>query len=196
MRRVCVFCGSNSGAAPEYAAAAAELGRLLAERGLGLVYGGSNVGLMGTLADAALEGGGEVTGVIPRSLVEREVAHRGLTELLMVETMHERKARMADLADAFVAMPGGYGTFDELCEILTWAQLGIHSKPVGLLNTLGYWDPFLEFLDHAVAAGFLRPGHRQLVEVRDTAADVLDLASSPERRAGTRESKWMDREIR
>ena len=152
MKRICVFCGSNSGNSAGYQVAAADLGRQLAERRIALVYGGSNVGLMGAVADSVLQAGGHAIGVIPRSLVDREVDHRGLPDLRVVETMHERKALMADLADGFVAMPGGYGTFDELCEILTWAQLGIHSKPVGLLNTLGYWDPFLQFLDHAVGA--------------------------------------------
>jgi uncharacterized protein (TIGR00730 family) len=172
------------------------LGQAIAARGVGLVYGGSNVGLMGALADAAFEAGGEVTGVIPRSLVEREVAHRGLTDLRIVETMHERKALMADLADGFIAMPGGYGTFDELCEILTWAQLGIHTKPVALLNTLGYWDPFLKFLDHSAEAGFLRRGHRQLIEVRSQVGELLDLVLDPERRPRVHESKWTNQEIR
>jgi uncharacterized protein (TIGR00730 family) len=197
MQRLCVFCGSNSGAAPEYAVVAADLGRLLAERGIVLVYGGSNAGLMGTLADAVLSAGGFAIGVIPRSLVEREVAHRGLPDLRVVETMHERKALMADLADAFVAMPGGYGTFDELCEILTWAQLGIHTKPVGLLNILGYWNPFLGFLDHAVEAGFLRPAHRQLLEIRGEPRSLLDLLLERSGRRGViPESKWIGREVR
>ena len=150
MQRICVFCGSSSGASPEYQAAATRLGHLLAERRIALVYGGSNVGLMGALADAVLAAGGHAIGVIPRSLVDR------------------------DLADGFIAMPGGYGTFDELCEILTWAQLGIHARPVGLLNTLGYWNPFLQFLDHAVAAGFLKPAHRAFLEVCDTPPGLLD----------------------
>ncbi|HEY3741386.1 MAG TPA: TIGR00730 family Rossman fold protein [Bryobacteraceae bacterium] len=193
-QRLCVFCGSNSGAARDYSLAAADLGHLIGTRGLGLVYGGSNVGLMGILADAALEAGASVTGVIPRALVEKEVAHRGLTELRIVETMHERKALMADLADAFIAMPGGYGTFDELCEILTWAQLGIHAKPVGLLNTRGYWDPFLRFLDHSVASGFLKPGHRGLIEVRSTAAELVDVLFDPYRRREVPQSKWASQE--
>ena len=174
MQRICVFCGSSSGASPEYQAAATRLGHLLAERRIALVYGGSNVGLMGALADAVLAADGHAIGVIPRSLVDREVAHRGLTDLRIVDSMHERKALMADLADGFIAMPGGYGTFDELCEILTWAQLGIHARPVGLLNTLGYWNPFLQFLDHAVAAGFLKPAHRAFLEVCDTPPGLLD----------------------
>ena len=194
MRRLCVFCGSNSGAAPEYGLTAAELGAALARRGIGLVYGGSNVGLMGTLADAALAGGGEVIGVIPHSLVIREVAHRGLTDLRVVETMHQRKALMADLADGFIALPGGYGTFDELCEILTWAQLGIHSKPVGLLNVLGYWDPFLKFLDHSVEAGFLRLAHRGLLEARAGVEEILEVVTGAKAIAPV--SKWMDPGVR
>ena len=190
MRRICVFCGSNSGNSSAYELAAAELGRELAAREIALVYGGSNVGLMGTVADAVLAGGGHVIGVIPRSLVDREVAHRGLPDLRVVETMHERKALMADLADGFIAMPGGYGTFDELCEILTWAQLGIHSKPVGLLNTLRYWDPFLRFLDHAVDAGFLRRAHRQLLEVCECPSELVDLLVRAKPPAP--QSKWMD----
>ena len=194
MPRLCVFCGSNSGAAPDYRSAAEELGRSIASNGIGLVYGGSNVGLMGTLADATLAHGGEVIGVIPASLVNREVAHRGLTDLRIVETMHQRKALMADLADAFIAMPGGYGTFDELCEILTWAQLGLHTKPVGLLNTLGYWSPFLTFLDHAVDAGFLKRAHRDLLEVRAGVDELLDavLTATPKPPI----SKFMSDEVR
>ena len=190
MRRICVFCGSNSGNSPAYALAAAELGGVLAAHEIALVYGGSNVGLMGTVADAVLAAGGQVIGVIPRSLVDREVAHRGLADLRVVETMHERKALMADLADGFIAMPGGFGTFDELCEILTWAQLGIHSKPVGLLNTLGYWDPFLLFLDHAVDAGFLRSAHRRLLEVNEGPSELVDRLVLAKPLAP--ESKWMD----
>lgn len=194
MRRICVFCGSNSGSSPTYALAAAELGRQLAARKIGLVYGGSNVGLMGTCADAVLASGGEVAGVIPQSLVDREVAHRGITDLRVVQTMHERKALMADMSDAFIAMPGGYGTFDELCEILTWAQLGIHSKPVGLLNTLGFWDPFLTFLDHAVTHGFLKPAHRQLLKTRAGTGELLDMLLSGEPLPA--QSKWMNPESR
>lgn len=173
LESVCVFCGSASGANARYGNAAQELGAAIAGEGLRLIYGGSNVGLMGILADAALAAGGAVTGVIPQGLVEREVAHRGLTELRVVQSMHERKAMMADLAGAFVAMPGGYGTLDELCEVLTWAQLGIHRKPVALLNTERYWDPFLGFLDHGVGAGFLKPAHRRLVEVYESPIDLV-----------------------
>jgi uncharacterized protein (TIGR00730 family) len=191
-----VFCGSNAGVESGYSIVAADLGRLLAARGVCLVYGGSNVGLMGTLADAVLNAGGHAIGVIPLSLVEREVVHRGLPDLRIVETMHQRKALMADLADAFVAMPGGFGTLDELCEILTWAQLGIHAKPVGLLDILGYWNPFLRFLDHAVEAGFLQSAHRELVEIRDDPGTLLDLLSSPSAlRRAVPTSKWMKPEV-
>jgi len=163
MRRICVFCGSNAGARSEYAEAARELAIALVERKLGIVYGGGNVGLMGVLADAALERGGEVIGVIPQSLLDKEVGHRGVTELLVVETMHERKALMNDLSDAFIALPGGFGTFDEFFEVLTWSQLGFHGKPCALLNVAGYYDLMLAMLDHAVAERLLRPAHRELV---------------------------------
>lgn len=159
-RNICVYCGSSDGNRPEYRAAAVELGAAMAQAGVGLVYGGACVGLMGAVADAALDAGGRAIGFIPRQLMEREVAHRGLTELRVVETMHERKHGMAALADAFIALPGGYGTLDELCEILGWAQLGIHSKPVVLLNVGGYYDPLLTMLDRAVAEGFLKAQHR------------------------------------
>ena len=167
MRRVCVFCGSNAGARSEYAEAARALAAVLVERKLGIVYGGGNVGLMGVLADAALERGGEVTGVIPRTLVDKEVAHRGVTELRIVETMHERKALMNDLSDAFIALPGGFGTLDEFFEVLTWSQLGFHGKPCALLNVGGYYDRMLAMLDHAVTERLLRPVHRELV-IADT----------------------------
>jgi uncharacterized protein (TIGR00730 family) len=163
MKRICVFCGSSRGARPEYLEAARGLGRLLAKRGSALVYGGGNVGLMGELADACLEAGSEVIGVIPEALVGWEVAHGGLTDLRVVSSMHERKALMAELADAFVALPGGFGTFEELCEVLTWSQLGLHTKPIGLLNVAGYYDPLLALFDHAVQERFLRPQHRDLV---------------------------------
>jgi uncharacterized protein (TIGR00730 family) len=161
-RSVCVFCASSNGAESIFLEAAKALGQTIAERGWGLVYGGAQVGLMGALADAALAGGAAVTGVIPRALIEREIAHRGLTELIEVNSMHERKAEMASRADAFLVLPGGLGTLDELCEILTWALLGIHDKPVALINVGGYWDAFLAMLDTAVAAGFLRSAHRAL----------------------------------
>jgi len=167
MKRICVFCGSNAGARSEYAEAARALATVLAERKLGIVYGGGNVGLMGVLADAALEHGGEVIGVIPRKLVEKEVAHHGVTELRIVETMHERKALMNDLSDAFLALPGGFGTLDEFFEVLTWSQLGFHGKPCALLNVAGYYDGMLAMLDHAVTERFLRPAHRELI-IADT----------------------------
>lgn len=172
MRRICVFCGSNAGARPEYADATRALALLMASRRIGLVYGGGNVGLMGILADAMLEAGGEVMGVIPASLVAREVAHQGLTELRVVQTMHERKALMNELSDGFVALPGGFGTLDEFFEILTWSQLGIHGKPCGLLNVAGYYDDLLVMLDRAVAEKFLGPAHRGLV-ITDTDAGQL-----------------------
>ena len=156
MRRVCVFCGASSGRSPAYAAAARELGAELAGRGLGLVYGGGRVGLMGAVADAALAAGGEAVGVIPQELVDRELAHGGLTELRVVGSLHERKALMAELADAFVALPGGFGTLDELLEQLTWSQLGLHAKPVGLLDVAEYWRPLIELARHATDEGFVR----------------------------------------
>jgi uncharacterized protein (TIGR00730 family) len=174
MKRVCVFCGSAPGRDPGYAAAAQALGRLLPDRGLELVYGGSHVGLMGILADAALAAGGTAVGVIPRGLQTRELAHQGLTELRVVGSMHERKATMAELADGFLALPGGMGTLEETAEVLTWAQLGIHRKPVGLLDVAGYWRPLVDFFDHAAAEGFLKPEHRALVLVEAEPARLLD----------------------
>jgi hypothetical protein len=155
MSRICVFCGSSDGTKPEYRAAAASLGRALVRERLGLVYGGSNIGLMRVLADAALEAGGEVVGVIPSHLASREIAHRGLSALHVVQTMHERKALMAELSDAFIAMPGGYGTLDELCEMLTWDQLKLHRKPCAILNTAGFYDGLLALFDRARLDGFL-----------------------------------------
>lgn len=172
MKRICVFCGSSPGVRPEYARAAREMGREMAERGIGLVYGGGHVGLMGIIADAVMEHGGQAVGVIPEGLMRREVGHRGLTELHVVASMHERKQRMADLSDGFVAMPGGYGTFEEFCEVITWSQLGIHPKPCGLLNVLGYYDALLAMFDHGVAEGFIRPQHRQIV-LQDTRPAAL-----------------------
>jgi uncharacterized protein (TIGR00730 family) len=164
-RRVCVFCGSSPGVKPAYRAEAVCLGRLLGQLGLGLVYGGAQVGLMGAMADAALDHGCEVIGVIPRSLAGMEIAHQRLTRLILVETMHERKALMAKEADAFVALPGGFGTLDEFFEILTWAQLGIHAKPCVLVNTAGYYDHLLSFLEVAVDQGFLKPENYALIQV-------------------------------
>jgi uncharacterized protein (TIGR00730 family) len=171
--RLCVFCGSAAGARPEYAAAARELAAEFARRRLGLVYGGGSVGLMGVLADAALAAGVEVIGVIPRPLASRELAHPGLTELRLVESMHERKATMASLVDGFVALPGGLGTLEETLEILTWSQLGIHRKPVAALNTAHYWDTLLHLLAHATHEGFLRPEYTQLLLFADTPSELL-----------------------
>jgi uncharacterized protein (TIGR00730 family) len=172
--RICVFCGSSTGRTPAYAEAAAGLGRLLAERGIGLVYGGATVGTMGIIADAVMTAGGEVHGVIPRQLFDREVAHRGLTELYEVADMHERKARMAELADAFIALPGGAGTLEELFEVWTWSQLGLHTKPIGLLDVAGYYQRLQPLLDHMVAEGFLRPEYRDALRIRADAPALLD----------------------
>ena len=174
LRRVCVFCGSAAGSRPAYRRAAARLGAELARRELGLVYGGGSIGLMGVVADAALAAGGEVVGVIPRSLARKEIAHAGLTRLQVVPSMHARKAMMADLADAFVAMPGGMGTLEELTEVLTWAQLGLHAKPCALLDVAGYWRPLVRLLDHAVEERFLRPEHRRLLLVERGPERLLD----------------------
>ncbi len=175
MKRICVFCGSSSGTAGAYTEAAVALGKLLARRGIGLVYGGASVGLMGAIADAALADGGEVIGVIPQDLVEKEVAHGGLTELKVVGSMHERKALMEKLSDGFIAMPGGFGTMDEFCEIVTWMQLGIHHKPCGLLNVANYYDTFIRFVGHAVSQGFLRAEHWALVYESADPAKLLEL---------------------
>src|SRR5258708_39914490 len=163
MQRICVCAGSNKGARPEYAQAAQRLGQELVRSGLGLVYGGASVGLMGIVADSVLAGGGEAIGIIPYTLLNKEVGHRSLTELREVSSMHERKAMMADLADGFIALPGGFGTFDELFEIVTWAQLGLHQKPVGLLNSAWYFDSMLRFLRHASTEGFIRASHLDLL---------------------------------
>lgn len=169
-----VFCGSSLGARPEYEAAARELGRLLAARGLGLVYGGARVGLMGAVADAALAAGGDVVGVMPRALVAREIAHTGLRDLRVVESMHERKALMAELSDAFVALPGGLGTLEELFEVWTWAQLGLHRKPVALLDVADFYRPLVAFLDAAVGEGFVRAERRATLVVERDARVLLD----------------------
>ena len=173
MPRICVFCGSSSGLDPAYSKATIELSEELARRGWDLVYGGSHCGLMGLVADTMLAAGREVIGVIPSSMVEREIAHTGLTELRIVATMHERKALMAELADGFVVLPGAYGTLDELCEILTWAQLEIHSKPIGIINVNGYWDPLLRMFDQSAREGFLKPQNRALLLEAPTAAELL-----------------------
>ncbi len=189
--RLCVYCGSNVGSSPVYAETAARLGASLAAREIGLVYGGGNVGLMGVLADAVLAGGGSVTGVIPEHLVRAEVAHRGLTELIVVSSMHDRKACMSDLADGFVVLPGGFGTLDETFEALTWGQLGLQSKPVVLLDVEGFFDPLLAMMDRAVDAGFLRPAHRMLAQRARTVDEALALALGP---APSTPHKWLDRD--
>lgn len=180
LRSVAVFCGSSPGVDPAYRDAAEATGRLLAERGIRLVYGGGNVGLMGVVADAALAAGGDVVGVIPRALLEREVAHLGLSELLVVETMHERKKAIYGMADAVVAMPGGVGTLEELCEAMTWTQLGYHHLPCGLLDVAGYWRPLVELLDHATAQGFLRPTHRAVLLADDDPGRLLERLAAAE----------------
>ena len=173
-RRVCVFCGSKPGIGPDYLAEAVALGKLLGEEGLGLVYGGAQIGLMGALADAVLAQGGEVLGVIPRSLSAVEVAHQGLSRLVVVETMHERKALMAQEADAFVALPGGFGTLDEFFEILTWAQLGIHAKPCVLVNTAGYFDHLLRFLRVSIEQGFLKEKYYAYINVAENSTQAVE----------------------
>jgi len=188
VKRICVFCGSSTGARPAYVAAARQLGRTLAARGIGVVFGGGKVGLMGALADAALAAGGQAIGVIPEALVAREIAHNGLTELRVVRSMHERKTLMADLLDAFIALPGGYGTLEEFWEAVTWTQLGIHKKPCGLLNVEGYYDPMLAFLERAVADRFIRPQNRVLVLA---AADVDSLLAQLESFQPAREERWI-----
>jgi uncharacterized protein (TIGR00730 family) len=174
-QRICVFCGSSLGIRPVYAEAASELGRLLAAESVELIYGGGCRGLMGCLADAVLEAGGRAIGVMPQALVDLEVAHQGLTELRIVRSMHERKALMTELADAFLILPGAWGTLDELCEALTWSQLGIHDKPCGLWNVNGYYDSFLGFLRHAVAEGFLQKEHLDLLLVSRDIDDLLKI---------------------
>jgi uncharacterized protein (TIGR00730 family) len=178
LRAVAVYCGSSAGQGEVYREAASALGRALAARGLTLVYGGARIGLMGAVADAVLEAGGQVTGVIPRWLVDRELVHEGLTTVEIVDTMHARKARMAELADAFVALPGGFGTLDELFEALTWNQIGLHQKPCGVFNVDGYYDHLLAFVSHTIAQGFVPQGHRDLLRSADSAEALLDLLAS------------------
>lgn len=178
MKHICVFCGSSPGARPEYLRAAAQLGEVLVERGIGLVYGGASVGLMGKLADTVLAGKGNVIGVIPSALREKEIAHRSLPDLRVVESMHERKALMTELSDGFLAMPGGLGTLDEFLEVLTWAQLGIHLKPCGILNVCGYFDRLVGFLDTAMDQRFITPEHRSMLLVHERPGDLLSLLDS------------------
>jgi uncharacterized protein (TIGR00730 family) len=190
-RRVCLFAGSNAGMRGEYRRAASDLGRVLAGRRIGLVYGGAHVGLMGAVADAALASGAHVIGVIPESLVAKEVAHGGLTELRIVSSMHERKALMSDLADAFIALPGGWGTWEEFFEMLTWAQLGLHRKPCGLLNVLDYFDPLLSFVDHSIQEGFVRREYRSMICVDTSPDGLLDRLAAYEPPVV---QKWIERE--
>lgn len=192
LSRVCVFCGSSFGGRADYVDAARALGAELAGRGIGLVYGGAHVGLMGALADACRSAGGEVTGVIPASLVEAEVAHTGLDDLRIVGSMHERKALMSELADGFVALPGGFGTFEEFCEVLTWSQLGLHlpPKPCALFDVAGFYRPLVELFDGATGEGFIRPEHRGLVLVADTPGGVIDALDGWTGPPRTR--KWVD----
>ena len=174
MKRICVFCGSSPGARPEYVQAARELGQSLADRGIGLVYGGGRVGVMGEIADAALEAGGAVIGVIPKELLDKEVAFTELSDLRVVSSMHERKALMVELSDGFIALPGGLGTFEEFFEVLTWAQLDIHQKPCGLLNVCGYYTQLMNFLDHAVTEQFIVSGHRGMLLTEDRPEALLN----------------------
>lgn len=180
MKRVCVYCGSSIGNQPIYREMAEAMGALLARRGIGLVYGGGNVGLMGVVADAALAGGGEVIGVIPHALANREIAHAGVTDLRVVDSMHTRKALMAELSDAFIAMPGGVGTFEEFFEAVTWTQLGVHRKPCGLLNVGGFYSPLAAFIDQAVDEGFIKPIHRAMIVVDDDPERLLDSLATVE----------------
>ncbi len=188
MRRICVFCGASPGRRAGYMELAASVGAGLATRGIGLVYGGGRVGMMGAVADAALAAGGEVIGVIPRQLVDRELAHRGVTELRVVETLHERKAAMAALSDGFIALPGGLGTLEELAEVASWGQLGLHAKPIGLLGPDGYWDALDSWLDHAVEEGFVLPGHRALVVLDRDLETLLGRFTDGPRGPGTSRS--------
>jgi uncharacterized protein (TIGR00730 family) len=190
--RLCVYCGSNQGASPVYADAARQLGASMARRQVGMVYGGGHVGLMGITADSVLAEGGEVIGVITEQLVKAETAHRGLTRLETVASMHERKARLAELSDGFIVLPGGYGTLDELAEMLTWNQLGIVTKPVVLLDVDGFWAPLYEWIDRAIEQGFVRSAHRMLAQRAHSIDEALALATSS---APTVPHKWIDRDI-
>ena len=189
MERIVVFCGSSPGRRPAYVAAAQDLGRLLASRGIGLVYGGASIGLMGALADAALGAGGEVIGVIPSGLFPAEIPHAGLTEQHVVTTMHERKALMAELSDAVIALPGGTGTLDELFEMFTWSQLGLHRQPIGLLDVEGYWQPLLTFMDHMAHERFIKPEHRDAMLVESDSVALLERLDAFE---PPRLAKWLD----
>ena len=173
MPNICVYCGSNSGNDPSFVAAAKDLGSTIAAHGYGLVYGGANIGLMGTVADSVLASAGIVTGVMPKSLADKQIAHPGLSELIVTVSMHERKARMADLSDAFISLPGGLGTFEELFEIWTWAQLGFHQKPIAVLNVNGYYDKLIEFLEDSATKGFIKAAHQKMLLVSDSPAELI-----------------------
>lgn len=190
MKSVCVFCGSNPGNQSVFSQQAIALGKVLVKKNMKLIYGAGNVGLMGVIADAMLEEGGEVVGVIPHFLMAKEVGHTGLSELIEVETMHQRKQIMADLSEGFIAMPGGFGTMDEVCEILTWAQLGLHAHPVGLLNVGGYYEPLIQLFDNMVAKGFLHPKNRELVLIHEDPEKLLQLMDDFE---APDVEKWLDR---
>lgn len=190
-RRLCVFCGSSKGSRPDYLAAAHTLGHTMAERHIELIYGGGNIGLMGAVADAVIGAGGHVIGVIPEALMAKEVGHRGLPDLRIVQTMHERKALMAEMSDGFIALPGGFGTFDEFFEILTWAQLGIHTKPVGILNVAGFFDPLLGLVDHAIAERFIRAEQRALIHAH---AEIDPLLHAMAHHRPPTVHKWIDKE--
>jgi uncharacterized protein (TIGR00730 family) len=174
LKRICVFCGTNAGARPDYGAAARDLGRILAEEEIELVYGGASVGIMGELADSVHEHGGQVTGIIPQQLMQKEAAHTGIHNLIVVASMHQRKSQMADMSDAFIALPGGIGTLEGFFEVLTWGQVGIHSKPSGILNVAGYFDELTRFLDHAVAEGFLTEAHRNVIAVESDPRHLIE----------------------
>jgi uncharacterized protein (TIGR00730 family) len=193
MKRICVFCGSSAGADPAYRACAEQLGAELVRRNIALVYGGGNVGLMGAIADAVMNAGGEAIGVIPERLMTREIGHNNLAKLHIVKSMHERKALMADLSDAFIALPGGFGTLEEFCEVLTWSQLGLHAKPCGIVNVRGYYTLLLAMLDHAVEARFLKPQNRALVLSRETPPELLEAF---EQWRPVHVEKWLDRNTR
>ena len=191
LKQVCVFCGSNPGTDPAYVAAAEEVGRFLAAEDIGLVFGGGRVGLMGTIADTVMDSGGRVTGVIPHDLAEKEVAHQNLTELHVVNSMHERKMLMARSSDGFIAMPGGFGTFEEICEVITWTQLGFQKKPCGILNVARYYDELIALFDNATRKGFIRPEHRALVQVSN---DIGDLIAKMRLFEPSMNRKWIDEE--
>ncbi|HKF02331.1 MAG TPA: TIGR00730 family Rossman fold protein [Candidatus Sulfotelmatobacter sp.] len=193
MKRICVFCGSSAGSRPEYRACAEQLGAELVRRNIALVYGGGNVGLMGAIADSVLQAGGKAIGVIPEHLMAHEVGHKHLTKLHIVPSMHERKALMADISDAFIALPGGFGTLEEFFEVLTWSQLGLHRKPCGIVNVLDYFTPLLEMLDHAVEERFLKAQNRALVLARQTPTELLQAF---EEWRPVHVEKWLDRETR